>query len=210
MLAKFKKLLENLLKRINLQGRSKILFVLGAVVLGLALYFFKSVFVAAWVNGTPISRIALIKQLEKQAGKQTLDGLIDKALILQEGKKSGVNVGAQTLADEVKKIEESLKTQGLELDKALAERGQTREDLNEQIRIQKIIETILGKNITVTEEDLKTYFDSNKEAFAKGAKLEDVKTQIRDQVIQSKLYSEYQKWIVDLRNKAKIYYFVNF
>lgn len=210
MLAKVKKLLDNFLKRINLKEKSKILFVLGAVVLGLLLYFFKSVFVAAWVNGTPISRIALIKQLEKQAGQQTLDGLVDKALILQEGKKSGVNVGAQTLADEVKKIEESLKTQGLELDSALAERGQTREDLNDQIRIQKIIETILGKNITVTQEELKAYFDSNKDIFEKDAKFEDVKAQIQDQLVQSKLYSEYQKWIVDLRNKAEIYYFVNY
>ena len=109
-----------------------------------------------------------------------------------------------------KKIEESLKAQGLELDSALKERGQTRSDLNEQIRIQKIIEIILGKNITVTEEELKTYFDSNKEAFAQGAKFEEVKAQIGEQVIQSKLFSEYQKWIVDLRNKAKVYYFVNY
>ncbi|KKR63399.1 MAG: Foldase protein PrsA [Candidatus Woesebacteria bacterium GW2011_GWA1_40_45] len=139
-----------------------------------------------------------------------MDSLIDKTLILQEAKKSGVTISSQTLSDEVKKIEESLKAQGLELDSALKERGQTRSDLNEQIRIQKIIEIILGKNITVTEEELKTYFDSNKEAFAQGAKFEEVKAQIGEQVIQSKLFSEYQKWIVDLRNKAKVYYFVNY
>ncbi len=210
MLAKFKKFLDGQLKRLNLKGKSKILFILGAVVLGLLLYFFKSVFVAAWVNGTPISRIALITQLEKQTGQQTLDGLVDKALILQEGKKSGVIISKQTLADEVKKIEESLKTQGRELDSALKERGQTRSDLNDQIRIQKIIENILGKNISVTQEELKLYFDSNKDVFEKDAKFENVKSQIQDQLMQSKLFAEYQKWIVDLRNKAKIYYFVKY
>ncbi|KKR39257.1 hypothetical protein A2210_02070 [Candidatus Woesebacteria bacterium RIFOXYA1_FULL_40_18] len=210
MLDNLKKIVDSQLKKINLKGKSKVLYILGAVVLGLLVYFFRSVFVAAWVNGSPISRIAIIKQLESQAGKQTLDSLIDKTLILQEAKKSGVTISSQTLSDEVKKIEESLKAQGLELDSALKERGQTRSDLNEQIRIQKIIEIILGKNITVTEEELKTYFDSNKEAFAQGAKFEEVKAQIGEQVIQSKLFSEYQKWIVDLRNKAKVYYFVNY
>ena len=210
MLDNLKKIVDSQLKKINLKGKSKVLYILGAVVLGLLVYFFRSVFVAAWVNGSPISRIAIIKQLESQAGKQTLDSLIDKTLILQEAKKSGVTISSQTLSDEVKKIEESLKAQGLELDSALKQRGQTRSDLNEQIRIQKIIEIILGKNITVTEEELKTYFDSNKEAFAQGAKFEEVKAQIGEQVIQSKLFSEYQKWIVDLRNKAKVYYFVNY
>jgi len=210
LLDNLKKIVDSQLKKINLKGKSKVLYILGAVVLGLLVYFFRSVFVAAWVNGSPISRIAIIKQLESQAGKQTLDSLIDKTLILQEAKKSGVTISSQTLSDEVKKIEESLKAQGLELDSALKERGQTRSDLNEQIRIQKIIEIILGKNITVTEEELKTYFDSNKEAFAQGAKFEEVKAQIGEQVIQSKLFSEYQKWIVDLRNKAKVYYFVNY
>ena len=53
-----------------------------AVVIFLAsLQYSKGLLVAATVNGSPISRWAVIGNLEKQAGKQALDSLITEKLI---------------------------------------------------------------------------------------------------------------------------------
>ncbi|PIZ50124.1 hypothetical protein COY29_00400, partial [Candidatus Woesebacteria bacterium CG_4_10_14_0_2_um_filter_39_14] len=42
----------------------------------LALYLLRSLIFAAWVNGRPVSRLSLTRALEKQGGKQVLEGLI--------------------------------------------------------------------------------------------------------------------------------------
>src|SRR4051812_42694523 len=62
----------------------------GAVVLLLVLYFAKGLFIAAVVNGMPISRFEVIHQLEKSNGKAALDALVTRKLIADAAKKAGV------------------------------------------------------------------------------------------------------------------------
>src|SRR4030066_771684 len=59
------------------------------IVLGL-MYLAKGLFIAAVVNGRPVSRLTLIKNLEKAQGKTTLDNLITEELISQEAKKEQI------------------------------------------------------------------------------------------------------------------------
>lgn len=188
----------------------KILITLAIVALVIILFLLRTVFVAALVNGTPISRIETIKQLEKQGGKDVLDTLIEKALIFQEAKRLGVTVSQESIDSQISSIEGILKEQNVTLEDALAQRGQTKEELIEQIRIQKTVEAILGQKINITDEEITNYFEENKELLEKDAKLEDVKEDLRNQIFQQKLNEEYQKWIADLKAKAKIYYFVNY
>ena len=62
---------------------AKVIFIVlcVGVVLG-ALYLGKAYFVAAVVDGKPITRIAVLGSLEKQDGKAVLDSLVEKELIL--------------------------------------------------------------------------------------------------------------------------------
>ena len=46
-------------------------------------YVSKSVFFAAFVNGKPISRLGVVRDLEKSYGQQMLDNLVTKELINQ-------------------------------------------------------------------------------------------------------------------------------
>src|SRR3989344_7099086 len=55
--------------------------VVAVVVVG---YFAKGWFVAATVNGRPISRWSVISKLKKTSGKDTLDSLIIRKLIASE------------------------------------------------------------------------------------------------------------------------------
>ena len=191
--------------------RNKKFKTLGIIILiGTFLVLAKSLFVAALVNGWPVSRIAVIKALEKQGGSDVLNTLVERSLIFQEARRVGVKISDDVINTQITSIEEILKGQNLTLEEALAARGQTREDLLDQIRIQKTVEAILSQKINISEEDISKYFEENKELLEKGAKLEDVKEDIRGQLSQQKLNAEYTKWVEELKAKSKILYFVNF
>lgn len=170
----------------------------------------KSLFFAAFVNGTPISRIKVLQELERQGGSQILDTLIQRSLIFQEAKRQGVKIDEDAVSKQLTQIEDTLKSQNLTLDDALEARGQTRADLSDQIKIQLIVEAILGKEITITDEEISAYFNENKDLYEEGKKLEDVKDDIKAQLFQEKLNSEYSKWIQELKTKAKIFLLVNY
>ena len=56
------------------------------------IFAFRSFIVAASVNGQPITRLAVVKEAEKQGGKQVLESLVTNTLIEQEARKQKVTV----------------------------------------------------------------------------------------------------------------------
>jgi len=173
------------------------------------LYTFKGVFVAAMVNNQLISRQELDRELEKQAGKQALENMIIEKLILQEAKKKGVTVASDQVDQKLVEIDEQFKTQGQSLDTYLASRGQTKDDVKKQVKVQLLVEKMLGDSVKVTDEEIKDYFDKNKSMFPKDATLESQKDEIKNSLTQEKLSTSFQSWIENLKKDAKINYFIN-
>jgi len=206
-----KKIVKDLPRHRCLQNRKRnILIVTVVAVILLAVLLARFVLIAALVNGRPISRIAIIQGLEKQYGQTILDNLIDKNLAYQEAGKLKISVSQDEINTELQKIGDVLKNQNITLQDALASQGLTQSQLVEQIRFQKTVEAILTPKITVSDQEIKDYFTKNKDVFDKKATLESVKDQIKEQLFQEKLTTEYKTWIADLRAKAKINYFVNY
>lgn len=171
------------------------------------LYRFKDQFIVAMVNGRPISRLALIKELEKQYGKETLDVLITQNLIWQEAEKQGVTVSSEELDQEIKKIEEEVAAQGQDLSQLLSAQGMTPDELKEQIKLQKTAEKIVGKDIEVTDEEVETYFAENEASPSGDTMTEEIKQNIRQQLEQQKLSEGINQWLESLHDSAKITYF---
>lgn len=179
------------------------------VLLAVALiYGVKNLIIAATVNGQPISRIAVVKELERQGGKQALNALVTKTLILQEAKKQNVSVNQDEINKELKKIEENIKKQGQTLDQALTLQGMTREQLVEQIRLQKMIEKIVGKDIKVSDKEVTDYIKKNQDALPQEPDPKKQQDLVREQLRQQKLNEKVNTWIEDLRKNAKIQSFV--
>lgn len=181
-----------------------------SVLLLVILYLGRSLFVAAIVNGKIITRLAVVSELEKQGGTQTLDNLIVKALIFQEGNKKGITISQEEIDAELKRIEELVSQQGMTLDQALSLQNQSRNDLIDQIKIQKTVELILADKLAVSDQEVEEYFNNNKDIYEAGVKLEDKQAEIKSQLAQSKLSQEYQTWITDLKKNASINYFLEF
>lgn len=189
-------------------GNRKTLYLLAtaAIVLGL-LYYYKDMFVVATVNGRPISRMAVVSEVEKRYGKETVDNLVTKELILQEASKNGVTVSQEEIDAEVKKIEDDLTKQGQTLDEVLTMQGLTKADVEDNLKIKIYIEKLLSDKVSVSDDDAKKYFDENKTLFEKDAKFEDQKEQIKTQLKDQKLQEQFQTWLADLKANAKVNYF---
>ncbi len=160
-------------------------FVLGlaAIIIFSILYLFKGLFVAAVVNGQPISRISVVRDLERRSGAETLDSLITQALIFQEAKKQNVTVTDEEIDSVLKEIEASLKDQG-GLEELLLLQGMTKDDLVDQIQLQKLIEKILADKITVTESEIKEYIELNSETLPQDATDEEINELAKNQLEQ--------------------------
>jgi len=180
------------------------------IVLAIAgvLYGIKGWFVAAVVNGRPISRWSLDRQLEKQMGKAVLENEIVKILILQAGKKEKVVVSREELDAKIEEIKEQFSSQGTDLETLLASQGQTSKDLEEQIKVQLIVEKIVGKDIEVTDEQIAEYFETSKDFFPEDATLEEMKEDIQQDLFQQKLGEKFQPWLTQLKEDSKVYYFL--
>jgi hypothetical protein len=188
----------------------KFLIPLFLILTGGIIFYFKGLFVVALVNGQPITRLSIIQELEKRGGKQMLSSVITQALILQEAEKQNVTVAQKEIEEEIKKVEDNLKKQGQSLDQALTFQGLTREDFVTQIRLQKLVEKMLAKDMKVTDREIDDYIEKNENSIPKDMKPQEVTASARQQLQQQKLSSKAPAWIKDLQEKAKIIYFVNF
>lgn len=178
------------------------------VVLGL-LYSFKSVFVAAIVDGHPISRYTVVKELERASGKDTLDTLIDKQLINNAAKAKNITVSDEDINGEMKKFEDQFSAGGQNLDDALKAENLTREDLKKQIFIRKEIEKLIGDGANISDEEVTAYMTESKVTPPAGQE-DAIKGQIKDQLRQQKLAELSTNLLKDLRSKAKIRNFVDY
>lgn len=195
---------------LRLLRKPKVFIPLIILIIAGILFYARSLFIVAIVNGQPIARITLIQELEKRGGKQALSSIITQTLIVQEAHKRNIDVSQEELDEMLKTIEDGFKKQGQNLDQALVLQGLTRKDLESQLRIQKLIEKILAKDIKVTDRELSDYIEKNKSTIPSDMKVDEVKKSAREQLEQQKLGTKAQAFIQTLQSKAKIQYFVNY
>jgi len=179
------------------------------IILAALVYYYKGLFIAATINGSPITRLAVIKELEKASGKQVLDSLITKKLINNEAIKKGISITSEEVDAEIKTIEDQIKAQGQTLEQALATKNMKLEDLKQQILTRKTLEKILADKLQVTEDEITKFITDNNVAIPQGQE-EAYRTQIIAQLKQQKLNTEAETLITSLRSGATIKYFTNY
>lgn len=194
---------KNIPKKIILKG----LVVLLILIL---LYFLAKMLVVASVNGRLISRITVIKELEKQNGKTVLDTIILKTLINQEAKKRSISVSQKDVDAEMKKIEANVASQGSTLDQLLKQQGMKKEELAGEIKIQLLVTKMVGSDISVSDKEIDDYITSQAEQLAANPGAQLTKDEVKQQIKQQKLQQKIQTFVSDLKAKAKIKYFISY
>lgn len=118
----------------------------------------------ATVNGTNITKAQLYEKLVEAGGKSTLQNLITTTLVDQEAKKANITVTDADIEAEI----EDLRTQfGGEdaLNSALAQSSMTLDDLKAQMPLQVEIRKLLEPQVTVTDDEISTYYNDYKDSF---------------------------------------------
>lgn len=145
----------------------------------------------AVVNGDPISRDELYTEMYSQVGHQTLQELITRTLIIQEGRAQGVEVSDADVQARLEEVIESGFSSREEFLEALKAYGLEQKELEQQIRVQLIVEGVLGKQIELDEAEVREYFEANRERFGQPESLEArhilLKTREEAETVRSEL-----------------------
>lgn len=125
----------------------------------------------ATVNGEAITKDELYDAMKGQYGQNALDQLISEKILESELKKQNIAV---TEEDTQKELQDMILQYGgqEQFDALLANYGYSLEDFKKNIAMNLKLQKLLGPKITITEDEMKAYFDANKESF-------DVKEQVK-------------------------------
>ncbi|USB32460.1 peptidyl-prolyl cis-trans isomerase [Paenibacillus sp. YPG26] len=118
----------------------------------------------ATVNGAEITKDKLYDELVKAGGAQTLDAMIDEELLKQEVTKANIKITDTDINKQIGYLEEQYGSKTA-LDQALGQNSMTRDDLKKMVVKQLELRKLLGSKIKVTDEEVKSFFDQNKESF---------------------------------------------
>lgn len=173
------------------------------ILLGYAMYRFYPI---ATVNGQVISRLRYYQIMEAQMGKTTLSNLVTEALIMDAAKQQNLVISQQVIDDKVASIEAQIKSQGMDLTEALSQEGLTKADLDREIMLQQIVETLGQGTVDVTDAQIDAFLAENKDSAPEGitasALREMAKTQLESQAQKTNI----SNWLTDLKDKATIIY----
>ena len=179
------------------------------ILAGALIYIYKGLFIAVIVDGSPISRLTIIRNLEKASGKNLLDSLITEKLIQNEVNAKGVIVSNDELNARIATIQDQIAAQGSTLDAALASRNMTIEELRKQIVLQIEVEKLIADKINITDEEVTQYIKDYAISIPKGQEATTT-AQIKDDLKNQKIGAEADTLITALRSQANIRYFINY
>lgn len=119
----------------------------------------------ATVNGTKITKEQLYDKLVELGGESTLQSMITEELVNQEAEKAKVTVTEADIDAEIEDLKAQFGGEAA-FNAALSQSSMTLEDLRESMPMQVKIRKILEPQVTVTDDEIKEYYDTNKASFS--------------------------------------------
>lgn len=185
-----------------------ILFVL--VIMSLMGYLSKKYIFAATVNGRGITRLEVIRELERRAGKEVVENLINTELVKQEANSRKIYVMEDELKAKTNEIDSALKERGQSLEVALKEQNLTEAQFKKIIETNLLLEKMIAGLVEVTDKEVDDYIEANKEILPTDINPDELKQQIKESLMSQKLNAESQTFITNLRTKANVVFWVNY
>jgi len=139
--------------------------------------------IAATVNGEPVYLQDVMTEYNNlnpvvksvYSVESILNKSIDDLLLYQEAKSRDIQVKAEEVQAEIDAIKIQNKLTDTAFESALAQQGLTLDSvktiIEKNIMIRKLLNVTVLNNITVTEDQMQSYYDSNKDKFQTPAKV---------------------------------------
>ncbi len=138
---------------------------------------------------------------------ETLDGLINKRLLLQEARRLRfVEVSDQDVSAEVAKLRKRFGSDK-EFSDFLAGLDMTKEQLDrmvtERLLVERFVEKKIGLFVRVSRDEVQSYYDSHPAEYP-GKRFVDVQKQIMVMLYDEKLGRQEDQYLAELRSKADV------
>ncbi|TQR16435.1 peptidylprolyl isomerase [Psychrobacillus soli] len=155
------------------------IILIAAIILLIILVIGNKTYVAS-VNGQKITEDTLNEKMMDNYGEETVESLIMEEIIRQETEKEGILISQEEIDAEMQVYQENyggeeafqevLETSGVELS-----------DVEEDIRTYLALNQLFKNRITITEEEIETYFEENKDSFTRPKQVEAIHILVEDE-----------------------------
>lgn len=166
-----------------IKQNKKLVFIIGVLILAIGVFLSLALSkdkAIAKINGDAISKDELYDVMVKQYGAATVEQLIADKIVASEAKKQKITISDEELNKEVDKLKESYGGEEA-FEQVLASNNTTvdvlKEDLKNYLTMRKLIEP----QIEITDEELKTYFDENKDSLGEAEQVKASHILIEDE-----------------------------
>jgi foldase protein PrsA len=151
--------------------RTVLIILILLITMGISLSFaLKKDETVAKINGEAISKDDLYSEMVDQYGAATIDKIIGDKIVAAEAKKQKINITNSILNKEVEKLKASYGGEEA-FKQALESNNTTLAFLKQDLKNYLTIKQLLEPQIEITEEEMKTYFDENKDSFAEAEQI---------------------------------------
>lgn len=174
---------------------NKLMIIFAAIFLGILLIFataFTKTETAASVNGEKITKEELDTKLTEMYGADILDSLITNKVIEMEAAKQKVKVTGNEIDEELTKLQESYGGEE-EFAAALEQNKVSMDKIRGDIEIYLLAEKMIQPSIDVTDEEMKTYFQENKDSFDQKEQVKASHILVKDEATAKKVKEELKK-----------------
>jgi foldase protein PrsA len=186
----------------NLRSSKKIWILAVLIILAALIYANKKHFVAATVNGQPITGLELMQRVNSLHREKTLTQMVNEKILDQEATKKGIIVTQQETNSKILEIENQYGGADT-FNSLLQQQGISKEDFTRQTRLQLLAEKLYAQEATPSAEEIEDFLTQNKDDPAATDAAKFRQTAI-DSLKQQKLSEVFSQKFQELKNAAKI------
>lgn len=160
----------------------------------------------ASINGENITKDQLYEEMVKSSGQEVLNNLISANVIKLEMQKQNIVISEEEIQNELNQFYEYYGGEEA-FTETLTATGFTIEDIKGDIITNLGVKKLLEPQISITEEEMKSYFDENKAILAEEgqeANYEKSKDEIKKILLQQKSETEYAGWMEALQQQYAV------
>lgn len=178
------------------------------IILGLLIlaYLNKGLFLAATVNGSPITSIELSQRLHKMYKLSVLNQMIDEKIIQQEAAKRNVTVSQAEINDRLNQMQQAYGGEAV-FNSLLAQQGLERAVfIRSNVYLPLLVEKMYKEQIQPTDDEIKKFMEDNKNT-PEATDEAKFKVMAENSVKQEKLVKIFQEKFQELKSQAKVQIF---
>ena len=172
------------------------------LVAGLYMLVSRGYVVAALVNGKPIFGWEVNSAVMSRYAAQTLESMISERLIADTAAREKIVITQAAVDENINNLVSTLGP-NVKLEDVLKYQGMTKNEFNDQVRLQMTVEKILGKDITITDAEIDDFISQNKETLTATDEA-GLRKEAQDALMSQKINEKIQPWFTQMKEEAKI------